>query len=238
MDRNQPGKLDVSTMKEKEITHHPSDEHARSSEGQKAYPIGRSIFRRLRKTLNEEWDYWLPEEGEDLVKTLYLSERRVCIPEHLLSGEIMEDIMSLFYYPLSAMREELKERTGTKEFISIFVQPSYMDTSFAVIVAGEKALLTVSDKAWNFYWDSEEAMLKELESWYQMAETRLRGGLRLFGSDAWALRTLLRQVREEDIPQLEEESRWRADELCRAADLLSRLLEEPRDGEESLRGTK
>jgi len=150
----------------------------------------------------------------------------------------MEDIMSLFYYPLSAVREELKERTRTKGFISIFVQPSYMDTSFAVMVAGEKVLLTVSDKAWNFFWGSEEEMVKELESCYQTAEARLKRGPRLFADDAWALGILLRQVREADIPQLEEESRWRADELRRAADLLSRLLEEPRHREESLPAPK
>jgi len=209
-----------------------------SLEQRNEYPLGRSILRRLKQTVNEEWDSWLVEEDEDTFKILYLTERRVCIPEHLLSGEIMEDIMSLFYYPLSAIREELKERTGTKEFIWVFVQPSYTDTSFAVMVTGEKVLLTISDKAWNFYWDSEEEIVKELESWYQIAETRLKGGLRLFGGDAWALRTLLRQVREQDIPGLEEESRWRADELRRAADLLSRLLEEPRDREESLQGPR
>ena len=225
-------------MKEKQPVHHTCDEHARSSEGNKEYPLGRSILRRLKQTVNEEWDSWLVEEDEDTLKTLYLTERRVCVPEHLLSGEIMEDIMSLFYYPLSAVREELKERTGTKEFIWVFVQPSYTDTSFAVMVAGEKVLLTISDKAWNFYWEDEEEMVKGLESWYQTAEARLKGGPRLFADDAQALQTLLRQVREEDIPRLEEESRWRADELRRAADLLSRLLEEPGDREESLQGPR
>lgn len=168
---------------------------------------------------------------------MLITERQVCIPEHLLGDEIVEDIITLFYYALSAIREELKERTGRKEFIWIFVEPSYTDTSFAVMMTGEKVLVTVSDKAWNFFWDSEEEMVKELESWYQIAETRLKGGLRLFGGDAWALRTLLRQVREEDIPGLEQDNRWRADGLRRAADLLSRLLEEPRDGEESLQGS-
>jgi len=150
----------------------------------------------------------------------------------------MEDIISLFWYPLSAIREELKERTGTKEFIWVFVQPSYTDTSFAVMVTGDKVLFTISGKAWNFYWGSEEAMVKELESWYQTAETRLKGGPRLFADDAWALETLLRQVREEDIPRLEQDNRWRADEVRTAADLLSRLLVEPRDGEESVQGPK
>jgi len=226
-------------MKEKQPVHYPGDECTRSSEEHKECPIGRSILRRLKKTVNEEWDSWLVEEDGDTFETLYLTERQVCIPEHLLSGEIMEDIMSLFYYPLSAIREELKDRTGTKEFIWVFAEPSYTDTSFALMVTGEKVLLAVSDKAWNFFfWDSEEEMVKELEGWYQTAEARLKGGPKLFADDAWALQTLLRQVREEDIPGLEEESRWRADELRRAADLLSRLLEEPRDGEESPQGPR
>jgi len=209
---------------------------ARSTEGDEEYPIGRSILRRLRKALNEEWGSWLVDEDEDTFKTLYLTEHRVCIPEHLLGDGIVEDIVSLFYYPLFAVREELKERTGVKEFISIFVQPSYMDTCVAVMVAGEKAVLTVSGKAWNFYWDSEEEMVKELESWYQTAEARFKGRPRLSSDDAWALGILLRQVREEDIPRLGEESRWRADELRTAADLLSRLLGEPRNREESVQG--
>ncbi|MGB5931885.1 MAG: hypothetical protein WBH57_02300 [Anaerolineae bacterium] len=149
-------------MKERESVHHPGDEGAVSSEEREEYPLGRSIPRRLRKTLNEQWGSWPVGEAEDTFKTLYLTKRRVWIPEHLLSGEIMEDILSLFYYPLSAIREELKERTGTKEFIWVFVQPSYTDTSFAVMVTGEKVLLTVSDKAWNFFWEGEEEMAKEL----------------------------------------------------------------------------
>lgn len=100
-------------MKEKQPVHQPCDEHAGSSEGDKEYPTGRNILRRLRKALNEEWDYWLPEEGEGVVNTLYLTEHRVCIPEHLLSDEIVEDIISLFWYPLSAIREELKQRIRT-----------------------------------------------------------------------------------------------------------------------------
>ena len=233
-----PGEARCVLMKEKQPVHYPGDEHTRPSDHGKEYPLGRSILRRLKRTVNEEWDSWLVDEAGDTFKTLYLTERRVCIPERLLSGEIMEDIMSLFYYPLSAIREELKERRGIKEFIWIFVQPSYTDTSFAIMVTGEKVLLTVSDKAWNFFWEGEEEMVKELESWYQTAEARLKGGPKLFADDAWALRTLLRQVREEDIPRLEEESRWRADELRRAADLLSRLLEEPRDREEPLQGPR
>jgi len=166
-------------MKEKESVHHPGDEHAVSSEQREEYPLGRSIPRCLRKTLNEEWDSWLVDEEEDPFKTLYLTQGRVRIPEHLLSGEIMEDIVSLFYYPLSAVREELKERTGTKEFIWVFVQPSCTDSSFALLVTRDKALLTISDKAWNFYWQDEDEMAKELEGWYQIAEARLKGGLRL-----------------------------------------------------------
>ncbi len=223
-------------MREKQPVDHTCDEHAVSSEQRKEYPLGRSILGRLKQTVNEEWDSWLVEEDQDTFKTLYLTKRRVCIPENLLSGEIMEDIMSLFYYPLSAIREELKERTGTKEFIWVFVQPSYTDTSFAVMVTGERVLLSASDKAWNFFWEGEEEMVKELESWYQTAEARLKGGPRLFADAAWALRTLLRQVREEDIPSLEQEDRWRADELRRAADLLSRLVEEPRHREEPVQG--
>jgi len=230
MCQNQPpGEVGSVLMKEEGSVHHPGDEHAVSSEQREEYPLGRSILRCLSKTLNEEWDSWLVDEEEDTFKTLYPTQRRVCIPEHLLSGEIMEDIMSLFYYPLSAVRKQLKERTGTKEFIWLFVQPSYTDTSFAVILTGEKVLLTISDKAWNFYWDTEKEMVKELDRWYQIAEGRLKGGLRLFADDAWALRTLLRRVREEDIPRLEGESRWRGDELRTAADLPSRLLEEPQD---------
>jgi len=80
MDWNQPKNPTISTMKEKEIAHHPCDEHAGSSEGNKEYPIGRNIPRRLKKTVNEECDSRLVEEDEDTFKTLYLRKRRVCIP--------------------------------------------------------------------------------------------------------------------------------------------------------------
>jgi len=77
-------------MKERESVHHPGDEGAVSSEEREEYPLGRSIPRCLRKTFNEQWDSWLVNEAEDTCNTLYLTERRVCIPEHLLSGELEE----------------------------------------------------------------------------------------------------------------------------------------------------
>ncbi|MBC7264780.1 MAG: hypothetical protein H5T64_10575 [Chloroflexi bacterium] len=214
-------------MKEDQPIHEMRDERGNSSPEGKEYPFGRSILNRLKKMVNEDWGPWPVDEQEDLVKALYLTEREVCIPEHLVGEDLMDDIVNLFYYPLAAVREELEQRTGTEQFIHIFVQPSYLDTSFGVMVAGEKVLLTVSCKAWNFFWVNEEEMVRALESWYRSAETRLQGGARLFADDAWALQTLLHQVRGEDIPRLEADNPWRAKELCRAADLLSRLLEEP-----------
>jgi len=45
-------------MKEKQPVHHTCDEHTMSSEQRKEYPLGISILRRLKKTVNEEWDSW------------------------------------------------------------------------------------------------------------------------------------------------------------------------------------
>lgn len=159
-------------MKEEE----PKVNKASDREG-KADPeeleIGRSILDRIRREVNEEYRP-LAEEDQDIFKTLYLTERELCVPDFLLGEDVMEDIISIYYFVFDGIREELEERLGTKEWISIYVQPSYQDVSFAVMATEEKVLLVVGRKPWGFWWESEAAMAEELESWYEAAARGLR----------------------------------------------------------------
>lgn len=160
----------------------PERHQSPPQESAERWPTGRRIMERIRREVNAEGAHFLGEEGEDVFRSLYLTERFGCIPDHLLGEDILVDIRNLYYWVLDGVREELQERVGAKGFVWVAVDPSYEDPTYALLLHQDRVLLEVSRKAWRFYWESEEAMAEELEGWYQQAARRL--GLRaVVGSD-------------------------------------------------------
>ncbi len=150
-----------------------SPEQHEREEPREVWPIGRRILERIRAEVNGEGAYFQGEEGEDVFRSLYLTDRDVCIPDHLIGEDVLTDIRSLYYWTLDGVHEELQERLNPNAFLQVFVDPSYDDARYALLVADDRLLLQVGKKAWNFYWESEEAMAEELEIWYQQAAAGL-----------------------------------------------------------------
>jgi len=135
--------------------------------------VGRSIVDRIRIETNAEFAHFAGEDGEDVFATLYLKERDVCVPEHLLGDDVLMDVHALFCQVFDGIREELDERHGREGFIWIAVDPSYEDSTFTVMCTDERVLLLYWSKAWNFYWQSEEEMAEELAGLYETAAAGL-----------------------------------------------------------------
>lgn len=140
------------------------------------YPIGRSIMNRIRTELDDEGGpFAVGDDVEDLFALLYLTERDGCIPNEVLSGDdLTSDIRRLYSCVFDGVRSELNERVPTREFLWVIVDASYEDATGYVLMTDEKVLLAGHAKAWHFYWDSEDEMAKDLESWYHGAAARLR----------------------------------------------------------------
>lgn len=137
-----------------------------------SWPAGRKIISRVREAISDGSTLRGTEE-EDVFQTLYLTERSGCVPDHLMGDDLLVDIRSMYYWVFAGIREELDERVGAHSFIFTVIDPSYDDATWALLIHSDRVLLNVSRKAWDFYWESEEEMADELETWYQVAAGRL-----------------------------------------------------------------
>lgn len=148
----------------------------RLHEDEERRQIGRSIVGRIRREANDEYAYFSGREGEAVFATLYLTQRDVCLPEHLIGDDVLTDIHAMFAQVFSAVGDELLERIGRRERILLAVEPSYEDSTFSVLCTEERVLMLHWSKAWHFYWPGEDAMADDLGRIYEEAATRLRGG--------------------------------------------------------------
>lgn len=114
------------------------------------------------------------DDEADVFSTLYITERDGCVPESLLEDELLNSIHAMYYAVLDGLRDELRERTRTRDSLWILVDPSYEDTTAFALITDELVLCTGWRKAWHFYWPSEDEMAEELQGWYEAAAGRLQ----------------------------------------------------------------
>ncbi len=139
-----------------------------------ALAAGRPIVDRIRNELNLSAD-GSDADTIDVFKALLLTERDVCIPDELIGEDLLLDIHSLYYRVFDAVREELLDNVDGDRFVFVVIDPSYEDTTTVVLCTEEQVLLMYWCKAWNFYWETEDAMAKTLGELYQEAAHRLSG---------------------------------------------------------------
>ena len=143
-------------------------------EATERWPAGRRIIERIRSEINAPDGPFTGEEGEDVFRSLYLTERFGCIPDHFLGDDLMVDIRSMYYWVLDGVRNELQERFAIKTFLWVVVDPSYEDSTYALLLHDDRVLLQISRKAWHFSWESEDEMAEELQEWYEQAASAVR----------------------------------------------------------------
>lgn len=139
--------------------------------------IGNRILQRIRQEANDECAYFSAGwEGEDLFRSLYLTPRSTCVPEHLqgddLTFDVHMDVRALYFQVFNEIAEELVGQFGHRP-IAVVVDPDVQDRTNVVVCTYETLLLFESSKAWQFYWDDEPAMAQDLELWYAAAASRL-----------------------------------------------------------------
>jgi hypothetical protein len=136
--------------------------------------IGHAIVNRIRSVTNHELGTFTPvDEETDVFQLLYLTQRDTCVPEELLSDDLLLAIREMYVTILDGIREELRARVRADASAWILVDPSYEDTTSFALITEEHVLLSGWRKAWNFYWDSEDSMAEELDGWYHVAAARL-----------------------------------------------------------------
>lgn len=133
---------------------HPSDPNSR-------------MLAHVRKMTNETYD------RRDAFRKMYLEEPNGCIPDELMGEELLYDVKNKFYWPMDAVRVQLEKEFGTEQSMWVYVDPTYEDTTWALLTLDNRhVLLTYCEKAWKFWFEGEAEMRKELRQWYRKAKER------------------------------------------------------------------
>jgi len=119
----------------------------------------------FRKFIDEETGY-----DEDCVDNMYLKDPGGCVPEEYIGDDLLQDIKDKFYFPHRFVADfvemELNLMDKHKEFIFTCIDPSYEDRTIVLVTFKDIIVFHGGDKAWNFWFHSEEELERYLEDVY------------------------------------------------------------------------
>jgi hypothetical protein len=126
----------------------------------------------VRKYVNEQFGD--PEAFEKL----YMGEKHECIPDDLMGDDLLLDIKEKFHSIFHPLREQLEKERLAEKPIYIFVDPSYEDTTAAIMThEADEVLFILYRKAWHLSWATEKEMEEELNEIYERIKERLTKGM-------------------------------------------------------------
>ena len=120
--------------------------------------IKERMVRNLKDEIGNHWG----NDGLEVLREIYLSDLKgQCFPDEYIGDDVLKEIENKFYFFLSAIRDELPE------YIEIYVTPSYEDATSYLMILDDKLLIKDYQKAWNFWFESEEKLMDEMYSIYR-----------------------------------------------------------------------
>lgn len=142
--------------------------------------LQRELYEDLKKTLLEYhsgiFDAKKEDEGELLIKKLYLDPQDGCIPEEFIGEELLYAVKSKFYGFFGVLRDKIQVEYLAKKGISfppieICIDASYEDVTNVVVSFQNAVICEYGAKAWNFAWVTIPELQKELaDLFYQMRD--------------------------------------------------------------------
>ncbi len=123
------------------------------------------MLRNLKIAIGDHWGCCNDgdcNDGDKVLREMYLSDLKgQCIPDEYVGDDALNEIENKFYFFLGAVRDELPE------YIEIYVTPSYEDATSYLMILDDKLLLKDYQKAWHFWFESEEKLMDEMYSIYR-----------------------------------------------------------------------
>ena len=120
---------------------------------------GEIIKERMVRNLKAEIvNHWGGDDNpqETLVKMYLTDLKDNCMPDDYIGEDLLKEIENKYYYFFDAIRNEIEP------FIEIWVSPCYEDVTTTLMVLEDKLLLKDHKKPWNFWFESEEALMEEM----------------------------------------------------------------------------
>ena len=113
------------------------------------------------------------DEGDVLIKKLYLDPQEGCVPDEFIGEELLYAVKSKYYAFFSVVRDEvqkeyLEKKKIQRPWISIVIDPSYEDVTYVVMTFQAALLYEHQSKAWNFAFSSVPDLKKVMaDSFYE-----------------------------------------------------------------------
>jgi len=113
--------------------------------------------RMVRNLKAEAHNRWGDDNPQETLEKLYLIDPNgACMPDHFIGEDLLKEIENKYYYFFGAIRDEIEP------YIEIWISPSYEDDTTTLMVLEDKLLLKDHKKPWNFWFESEEALMEEM----------------------------------------------------------------------------
>jgi hypothetical protein len=113
------------------------------------------------------------EYGRELdeINAVWFTDAEGCYPMEYAGDDLLNDIHTKFYCPLGYLRHVIEQRHPEipKLFMAINVDPSYEDTTRAVMHAKNHVLIKETQKAWNHFWETD----KDFNAWVRASLTHI-----------------------------------------------------------------
>ncbi len=118
------------------------------------------------------------DEGELLIKKLYLDSQEGCVPDEFIGEELLYAVKEKFYAIFSVIRDKVAADYLHKKNIhcppiSILIEASYEDVTYVVVLFQNAVISEYNAKAWNFVWISPEELQKEMADLFYKMRDRL-----------------------------------------------------------------
>lgn len=112
----------------------------------------------VRNLKAEIVNHWGGDDNpqETLVKMYLTDLKDNCMPDDYIGEDLLKEIENKYYYFYAAIRDEIKP------FIEIWVSPCYEDDTTTLMILDDKLLLKDHEKPWNFWFESEEALMEAM----------------------------------------------------------------------------
>lgn len=143
--------------------------------------LEKALYEALKKRLLEYHEgLFDAEKGEDegdvLVKKLYLEPQEGCVPDEFIGEELLYAVKSKYYAFFSVVRDEVQKEYLAKKkiqrpWISILIDPSYEDVTHVVMAFQAVLLYEHQSKAWRFNFLFVPDLKKVMaDSFYEMRD--------------------------------------------------------------------
>jgi hypothetical protein len=117
--------------------------------------IKERMLKNLIEATGDHWGGW--NDGHKTLREIYLTDLNgACMPYEFIGDDVLKETEDKFYFFLGAIRDELPQD------IEIYITPSYDDVTTYLMILGDKLLLKDYQKAWHFWFKSEEELMDEM----------------------------------------------------------------------------